>query len=158
MFSKMIFSGFLLLASSAFAVDAIPRTSKVGFFVSESTGAGNTTYYSCDGLEDLTKSMLKKLGASDIRVRCSGGLDSGTYWGTPSIDVSFVSPMRGSGAEARAASYQTVQLRDSDNCHAAQTIFAAIRSRLDLTSVSGTESFCDSNDSYRIQAQALFFN
>ena len=136
----------VVFPAAAWAVDAVPRISKASFGISSSTSSGSV-YYNCDSLEDMTENMLKKLGANDVRVRCSGGLESGTYWGPASITASFSS-----------ASYKAFQLRDSDNCHAAQEIFAGLRSKLDLNSISGTKSFCDGNDSYRIQGNALMFN
>ena len=147
----------VVFPAAAWAVDAVPRISKASFGISSSTSSGSV-YYNCDSLEDMTENMLKKLGANDVRVRCSGGLESGTYWGPASITASFSSPVLGSGSSARSASYKAFQLRDSDNCHAAQEIFAGLRSKLDLNSISGTKSFCDGNDSYRIQGNALMFN
>lgn len=156
MFIASLFSLMMFQSAPAQVVVAVPVTSSVSFSIFESTGGGNYTYYSCDALEDLTKSMLKKMGASDIRVSCSGGLDGGQYFGSPSVRASFVHPVRAN--EGARAQYKSVTLKDSDNCHAAQEIFSAIRVKLDLASVSGDRPFCEPRQSYKIQVQALMWD
>lgn len=151
-----LFSLLMIPSTPAQAASAVPVTSSVSFSIFESTGGGNYTYYSCDGLESLTKSMLKKMGAGDIRVSCSGGLDGGQYFGSPYIRASFVHPVLASGGAD--AEYKEVTLRGSDNCHAAQEIFAALRTKLDLASVEGDRRFCEARQSYKIQVEALMWD
>lgn len=60
----------MVLSLGAFATE---QSVEVTIFGNE---AGWTqSYYNCDYVEDTAKSLLKKLGATDISARCTGGLD-----------------------------------------------------------------------------------
>lgn len=159
MFLSSLLSVVMLTAvTPSKAEQAIHTVSSVNIYVSEMAGPGNHVYYSCDTLEDLTSAMLKKMGAFDIRVSCSGGLDNGTYWGPATVRASFAHAVRSTGQDSRPASYRSVTMKDFDNCHAAQEIFAGLKPKLDLSSVSGEKSWCGPQDSYRIDVSALMFN
>jgi hypothetical protein len=157
MFTAMIFSLFLASPAQATTVPLRAQEVKqsVNFVVWEQTGAANETFYSCDGLEDLTSKLLKELGATRISVSCSGGLDDDGYWGSPSIDATFNTAQPSSEDYAQAATYQPVQLKGDDGCAAAQAIFDGVKGKFAMTSISGTDLFCEAYQGYRINARVL---
>lgn len=68
----------LFAVSSAFATEYVSR--KLSFSPRTYTG-GTVTYYNCDSVESTVESHLATLGAQNIRVSCTGGLEMG--WSTP---------------------------------------------------------------------------
>ena len=68
----------LFAVSSAFATEYVSR--KMNFTPNMYTGR-TVSYYNCSSLEDTIESHLKALGAQNIRVSCSGGIEMG--WNTP---------------------------------------------------------------------------
>lgn len=55
-------------------------------------GAGYESYYACSYVEDQTENYLELLGATNIDVRCSGGIQSGWYNQPVSIHASYDLP------------------------------------------------------------------
>lgn len=76
----------LALCVSAFSAD-----NKVSFGYSGNEGWG-TSYYSCDYVEAQTEKVLELFGATDVSVRCSGGIEFGTMWPV-SVTATFNSPV-----------------------------------------------------------------
>ncbi len=76
----------LALCVSAFSAD-----NKVSFGHSGNEGWG-TSYYSCDYVEAQTEKVLELFGATDVSVRCSGGIEFGTMWPV-SVTATFNSPV-----------------------------------------------------------------
>ena len=69
----------LTLLASSFSVFSAEYISK-SFQYSDSGRDGMTqNYYSCDSASDTLRDHLETLGAIDISVRCSGGIDYGRY-------------------------------------------------------------------------------
>lgn len=67
---------FLLLSFSAFSAEYVAKS----FHYSDSGRDGMTqNYYACDYAADTLRGHLETLGAIDINVRCSGGIDYGRY-------------------------------------------------------------------------------
>ena len=62
----------VLAASSAFATEYVSR--KLSFGPLTHSG-WNQTYYNCDWAEDQVESHLEALGAQNVRVSCSGGIE-----------------------------------------------------------------------------------
>lgn len=85
---------FLTVIALAFSVTAFAgefATKRISFSPSTYSGSGTTTYYNCDSVEDMAESHLEDLGAINVSVRCSGGLEMG---GTPAhLSGSFDVPV-----------------------------------------------------------------
>lgn len=83
---KSLFISFLMLFSfSAMAVDFS--------FTYFGNGAGTQTYYACSYVEDQAQSYLELLGATQIDVRCSGGITAGWNAGPVTLHASFELPV-----------------------------------------------------------------
>ncbi len=68
----------LFAVSSAFASEYV--TKKLSWSPMSHSG-WTTTYYNCSWAEDAVESHLKDLGAQNVNVSCSGGIEMG--WNTP---------------------------------------------------------------------------
>lgn len=64
----------LFAVSSAFASEYVSR--KLSFSPRMYNG-GTVTYYNCDSVEDTVEARLESLGAQNVRVSCSGGIEMG---------------------------------------------------------------------------------
>lgn len=78
---------------------------------------GGYVYYDCDVVEDRTVDMLEALGATDINVRCTGGLDKWNpqFSTSARVKTSFEVPAEGE--------LTTVELKGWQGCYLATTIF-----------------------------------
>ena len=71
---------------------------------------GNQSYYACSYVEDQTQSYLELLGATNIDVRCSGGISGGWSMQPVSIRASY------DMAEVTGTSVELVEIKgDSSN-------------------------------------------
>lgn len=95
----------MVLSLGAFAVEQ-----EVNFTYFGNEEIGTRSYHNCDSVESSAKSILKKLGATDISVRCTGGLDVWSRMALPvNLRASFNTPV------VTGESYEIVKLR-GDNC------------------------------------------
>jgi hypothetical protein len=81
---------FLLALTTTASVFA--QTHKVSFTHFGNRG-GNQSYYACSFVESQAYKYLELLGATDVRVRCSGGIQSGGWHPQPvSVTATFQLP------------------------------------------------------------------
>ena len=81
----------LALLVLAFSVSAFAVKHKVSIYYSGNEGWGRT-FYACDYAEYQTETVLKLFGATQINVRCNGGI---TSYGSPmpiSLTATFETP------------------------------------------------------------------
>ncbi len=74
----MTMTAALLIVSSAFASEYVSR--KLSFSPRNHNG-GTISYYNCDSVEATVESHLADLGAQNVSVSCSGGIQMG--WTMP---------------------------------------------------------------------------
>ena len=98
---------------------AYPTETEINYTLLSHVGGGEQVYYNCDSVEDTVESMLKKLGAENISVRCTGGLDQDWRFPTPAnVSARFIAASSVKNNQApRKASVQNVVLRDNGSCH-----------------------------------------
>ncbi len=102
----------LFVTASAFAGEVVSK--KVSFSVG-GRDLGSETYFACDSVKDTVKRHLTTLGAENIRVRCSGGIEN---WGTGTqiwpnfVTASFDAPVS-TGAAVESI---TLKGRFDQNC------------------------------------------
>jgi hypothetical protein len=74
--SYVLIMVFCFVSMSAFSAEYVAKS----FSYSDSGRDGmSQNFYSCDYAESALSSHLEKLGAIDINVRCSGGIEHGSY-------------------------------------------------------------------------------
>ncbi len=125
----------LLLTSSAFASQFSMSLGGIG-------GGWTQTYYNCDSLQDLVEADLVKLGATGIRVNCSGGLDTwGNFPPMPAFVTASFDPAVSTGSTTR-----TVNLRShfDDSCAAHVATFDNALPYFSNIKVLSRSASCDS--------------
>lgn len=95
---KLITLVALVLSVSAYARETV----SFGYSGMESWGQ---TYYSCDYVEAQTEKVLEMFGATEIHVRCSGGIEMGQMWPV-SVSASFETPVLVGNEIAQAVKYK----------------------------------------------------
>lgn len=75
----------LVLTTSAFAQEYV--TKKVSFTI-PTLNLGTQTFYNCDSVESLVAGHVKTLGGENVKVNCTGGLDT---WNPGWSTAAFVS-------------------------------------------------------------------
>ena len=73
----MTFIAALFAVSSAFASEYVTKKLSWG---PRTHHGGTVTYYNCDSVENTVESHLEALGAQNVSVNCSGGIEMG--WST----------------------------------------------------------------------------
>lgn len=98
----------LFVVSSAFASEYVSRKMSWG---PRTYNGGTVSYYNCQSVESTVESHLESLGAQNISVRCSGGIEMG--WTMPAhVTAKFDAPV-----PAENEVVHEVTLKGSDSCH-----------------------------------------
>lgn len=151
-------SSAAMAADSAKDVQAVKTHNSFDFVINGHTDMGNEVYYNCRSVEDFTETMLTKLGATNISVSCTGGIDWGMPTLYPSVTVSFDSirlpSATATGAQV-AATWTDVKIHDFDNCHLANQVLKGVQDHFDIQGLKTSGMCSDSNDSYSFQLSTL---
>jgi hypothetical protein len=104
-------------------------------------------FYNCNAVEDIFEGHLRKLGASNIRVRCTGGIESwgGTMRGFPiSVRATFNAPV----PVSNNARIVTLKSRAGDNsCELHTGILNKVLPLFPAITVNSRRSRCSDNRS-----------
>lgn len=143
-------------------VQAVKTHNSFDYVVNGRTAMGNQVYYNCDAAEDYIETLLEKVGATNISVRCTGGIDFGQIpMDSLAIEVSFDSVRLPSatvtGTETPAI-WKSVKLQDFDNCNLAMETIKGVKDHLEIKDMKGLNRCWDANDSYRVTLSALVAN
>ena len=74
----------LLIAFNASAVEFVTKTFK---HTDSGIDGFSRNYYNCDWAEKTVESHLEKLGASNITVNCTGGIEHDISWGMWPVSI-----------------------------------------------------------------------
>ncbi len=106
----------LFAVSSAFASEYVSR--KMNWSPRTHNG-GTVTYYNCQSVESTVESHLEAMGAQNVSVRCTGGLEMG--WSMPAhVTATFDVAVPGENGTTRE-----LTLRGSESCHLNTEFFDA---------------------------------
>lgn len=90
------------LLVSSFAASAVETVSRRFSFTYMDRSVVTRTYHNCDSVEDTLRDHLRTLGAQNIRVTCSGGIQNwGNRWEAWPVSLSarFVVPANRDNAQ-----------------------------------------------------------
>jgi hypothetical protein len=153
------------IGSTAMAADATVQAVKThnSFdFVVNGRSSFHQVYYNCDSAEDYIESLLKKMGASNISVRCTGGIDYGQIpMDFLSIEVAYDNvrlPSANVTGTQTTGVWKEVKLNDFDNCNLAMETIKGVKDHFELKDIKGADRCWDPNDSYRVSFSALMAN
>ncbi len=128
---KLLLAG-LMLTGAVFAqtINTVTVLEKRNFRINERTTFGGSIFYACDSVEDAAEELLSKLGASDVKAKCHGGIRPWGGWSGPAyLNLSFnVKRVSDDGSEEGA--YEAINFRSHGNCHLYSEIFKGVKGRL----------------------------
>ena len=139
----------LCLVALTLSFTAVAFEEKVSFTHFENQGWGYA-YYSCDYAESQTEKHLEVLGATNVSVRCNGGIEHGRMWPV-SVTATFDAPVL-SGREI-AEVVKVKGDRRNPSCGLNVAIWKAILpkfSNVTVLSKKDSCSFADTNYSYEL--------
>lgn len=127
------------------------------FTIRSATSFGGWVYYNCDSVENAVTDLLTKLGASNIRVWCTGGLQDNQPPMDAYVDVSFdalkLAAINDTGIVM--AHWTPIKIHTWDSCELETEIFNNTRSGFSMTNVA--VSRCSSSTSqFRASLTTLF--
>jgi hypothetical protein len=148
---KILILMLALVSSSVFAVGY--KSVKSSFTVSEFSGNGNRTYYSCDSVEYETEAILKVFGAKNISVRCSGGINpTGGFHTSARVRTNY------DVLSYEVEGNMTVAIEndrfDGNNCHLADSIVRGVEKKFEISNLRSRSCF-RSSDRTRITFDVL---
>lgn len=146
MIRSIIVLAALIFSQSAFA---FTQPQEVGFQISPFVGNNGRVYYNCESVRGEAKKVLTMMGASDIRVSCSGGIDPiGNFPPTPNVvRASFLAPSQGE--------FETIQFQGRDNCHLVTELFNGVRDAFIHHNVQGLKACRSAGASYNFSVEVL---
>ena len=141
-----------LISSSAFAVGYQSVNTSYTIF---SNVGGNNVYYNCDSVERNVENLLEEMGARNISVRCTGGLDR---WGRMStsafVRASFEALSYSMPNDGTHFAVEKVSINERGACHLYNTSVKALAKNFELTELS-TGSCWRPGDSTSISFKVL---
>lgn len=97
---------------------AYPTATEIHYTLNSHLGGGEQVYYNCDSVESSVYSILKKIGAEQIKVNCTGGLDDWRFPMPAYVSARFIAASSIKNKQApRKASVESISLRDNGSCH-----------------------------------------
>lgn len=103
------------------------------------------SYYACSYAESQTESHLRSLKATQIRTRCSGGIQPGpdSFWMPINVYASYL--------PAQVSEPVTVTIRGNESCDFNVRLIKTLVRRLGYKTLQSRDSCWDSRGSYSFQ-------
>ncbi len=123
---KFLVMAIFALSTSVFAAGYQTVSAKYTIF--SNVGSGGSIYYNCDSVENKVEDLLELMGAKNIRVRCTGGLDTfgGRFSTPPRVRATFDAVRSNVRNDGTYASVKRVEIRKRNNCHLYNSSFKAL--------------------------------
>lgn len=125
---KILLSALMLLSfANAQVTNSEYLNTKASFGITSFGDFGTRIYYNCDSVEAEVEALMKKFGAKNVEVSCTGGINP---WGGMATDA-FVRLSMDVLTEyvggTTAAEYQLVEVRETRNCHMLKEVTKATK-------------------------------
>jgi len=149
-----------MIATIGFQVKAdVPahRVSAHKEFIIRSSTIDGWTYYNCDSVEDTVSDLLSQLGATNISVRCTGGIQDDQPLMDAFVDVKFdaLKVAGASDTDTVMANWTPVKINSWDNCDLKSQILKETQSGFSMMDVK-VSSCWDSSSPFRASLTTLF--
>lgn len=150
----------LLFISASNAETAAYRTQRVSFHVDSRPDGFTRVYYSCSSVEAQVETLLQQLGARNVMVRCTGGIDPvlpEVAWESD-VDVRFDAlTLVGPGAPgAMQASFRDIRIHEWDSCYLLRQTFDEVAPGFVLRNIMFPNSCSSSRSAFRLELTTLF--
>lgn len=130
----------LTMSSSVFAVGY--QSVRANYTIFSNLG-GARVYYNCDSVENHVEKLLEDMGARNIIVRCSGGLDTfnGRFNTPANVTAKFEALSYEHPNDGTHFSTKRVEIRKRDNCHLYNSSFKALRKYFEISNAQSSSCF-----------------
>lgn len=92
-------------------------------------------YYNCDSVEQTVESILGEMGAKDIRVRCTGGLDRMGFNHLPARVNAEFEAINAELDGKISVNIDEVKFRNHRNCHLYNSIVNAVQDQFEIAHI-----------------------
>ncbi|GEM_PF-3752531 len=148
----------IVISWSSANAETIPvswKTHKVNTAIGMNTGTSGQIFYNCDSAERQVESFLEDLGATNINIRCTGGLEP---WGgittIARVHGSFDTMMYDPNGQ-ELAEMTSIRLRGWDNCALIAELFWVWDDKFTIENLRGMGSrptpSCRTDRNYNVQ-------
>lgn len=149
--------GLVLSGAAHGAVSAKYSSHNNSFAIDRRLDSGAEVYYNCDVVEDTAQSILKKMGASRVQARCSGGIVNGHLMDAY-LDLNFTSlktASAGQTGELVQADFKHIVLKGFDNCALVKSIVNKVKNNFEVKNLVSHRSCSLNNGSYNFEMDVL---
>ena len=132
---KLLAMILVLVSGNALAVGYQEFNSR--FTIPVISDVGTRVYYNCDSVEDRVEAMLEQMGAQNIRVRCTGGLDrfNGRFSTAARVRASYEALSTDvDGGNTTVSIFNETLTARGTNCHLVTRAFRAVSKNFEITS------------------------
>jgi len=147
-FFSLFFTSFFSPVTQAESVPAFLTQEKTSIWMNSDNMIAETILYSCSSLEDKTQSILEKLGATSISVRCYGDGDPTRVSYSPTLELKFnatrLPSLRRSGPPS-TGTWTNVSFKGFNDCDTTYQILAGVKDQFDTQGFM-TRNPCNTND------------
>lgn len=164
--TKLISSAVIALyASVSFAtVPAVLVENEQSFSISTIGDGNSSIFYSCDAVERAAEDYLAAMGAIDIEVRCSGGIEQG-FTGPAFVRTEYINAASAKSSDAtHAATYRMVELEGRETsgtiskghgCHLMREIHRGLAETFETRNMETRFSCSGFSKRYSISLESL---
>jgi hypothetical protein len=157
-----MFQSLLVLTLSlgfSLAQAAVPSeriSNQVDFTISPNFSAGEKVYYDCWSAESAIEDQMEKMGAKNIEVRCTGGLNTfNPDMSMPAhILMTFTNLVAGSPGAVNA-DWKQMRINSFGNCHLMSQVYDNVKASLELQNVKGPGHCSHPDSSFHMSFMAL---
>ncbi|MEX0799142.1 MAG: hypothetical protein WD025_06840 [Bacteriovoracaceae bacterium] len=151
----MALLAFSVSFATAQVVDTVEKTQTESFRIDSRTDFGGRVYYACESVEHKTEALLKELGAYDISVRCSGGIDPwGGYAREAFVKTTFTVKSENAQGD-QDGSYEEFEFKSFGSCHLYSEVFSQVKDAFEFERLDKVRRCFRSNDRITISGSVL---
>ena len=92
-------------------------------------------YYNCDSVESTVENILEEMGAKEIRVRCTGGLDINGFIHLPARVSADFEAINAELDGKISVQVDEIQFRNHKNCHLYNNIVKAVQDKFEIAHI-----------------------
>lgn len=159
---KKMFLCLLAMASFSVAQASVP-SKKIGysqeFMLRSNFSPFENVYYECSSAEDQIEDMLVKMGATNVHVQCSGGLDTfNPIMTVPAhVTVSYET-MRAAtnSSDATSADWKAVSIHSFNNCFMMSQVYENVKDSFEMKDLKAPRSCSRADSAFRLEFTTLF--
>ena len=151
---KTILFGLVLslVASAQVMIDAEVQSVSKNFNISSFGDFGSRIYYNCDSVENAVESMMTDFGATNVSVRCTGGLNRWGGFPTEARVSLSMDVLKMKAAGAMRGEYKSVRIRSFRSCHLLKEIADKTHGLFDVKTLDYTRR-CTSSDRFKLDGE-----